>query len=174
MTYRRRDFLQVAAAAAVLPFAARVASADDYPSRPVRLIVGFRSGGSPRSSRGCSASGCRSGSASNSSSKTGPAPAPISPPKPWPAPPDGYTLLLVSSPNITNPMLYDHLQFDFARDIAPVAIINRLPHGHGGHSVAAGQTVPEFIAYAKANPGKINMASTGSGNLRTCRSNCSR
>ena len=77
------------------------------------------------------------------------------------APPDGYTLLLVTSANAINATLYDKLNFNFIRDIAPVAGIVRVPYVMVVHPSVPAKTVPEFIAYAKANPGKINMASAG-------------
>ena len=82
------------------------------------------------------------------------------------APPDGYTLLWVNAANAINATLYDKLNFNFIRDIAPVAGITRGTHVMEVNPSFPAKTVPEFIAYAKANPGKINMASTGSGNSR--------
>ena len=84
------------------------------------------------------------------------------------APPDGYTLLLVSSPNAINATLYEKLNFNFIRDIAPVAGIIRAPHVMVVNPSVPAKTVPEFIAYAKANPGKINMASAGNGVRHPC------
>ena len=81
------------------------------------------------------------------------------------APADGYTLLLVSVPNAINATLYDKLNFNFIRDIAPVAGISRAPHVMVVNPSVPAKTVPEFIAYAKANPGKINMASAGNGSV---------
>jgi tripartite-type tricarboxylate transporter receptor subunit TctC len=79
------------------------------------------------------------------------------------SPPDGYTLLLASTTNTINATLYDKLNFNFIRDIAPVATISRNTHVMAVHPSMPAKTVPEFIAYSKANPGKINMASAGSG-----------
>ena len=79
------------------------------------------------------------------------------------APADGYTLLLVTIPNVINATLYDRLNYNFIRDIAPVASIDRVPNVMEVHPSVPARTVPEFIAYAKANPGKINMASSGNG-----------
>ena len=79
------------------------------------------------------------------------------------APADGYTLLLVTIPNVINATLYDRLNYNFIRDIAPVASIDRVPNAMEVHPSVPTRTVPEFIAYAKANPGKINMASSGNG-----------
>jgi len=166
MSYRRRDFLSVAAAAAGLPIAARIARADDYPSRPVRLIVGFGPGGSPEIIArllGQSLSE-RLGQQFVVENRPG-AGTTLATEAVVRANPDGYTLLLVTMPNITSPMLYEHLSFDFTTDIAPVAIVNRLPQVMVVIPSVLAKTVPEFIAYAKANPGKIDMASTGSGNL---------
>ena len=91
------------------------------------------------------------------------------------APPDGYTLLLVSSANAINATLYDKLNFNFIRDIAPVASIVRVPQVMEVNPSFPAKTVPEFIAYAKANPGKINMASAGNGSRQPmCPASCSR
>ena len=90
------------------------------------------------------------------------------------APADGYTLLLVTSANAINATLYDKLNFNFIRDIAPVAGIIRVPHVMEVNPSVPAKTVPEFIAYAKANPGKINMASAGTGTARTWPASCSR
>ena len=91
------------------------------------------------------------------------------------APPDGYTLLMVSSANAINATLYDKLNFNFIRDIAPVASIIRDTLVMVVNPSVPAKTVPEFIAYAKANPGKINMASAGNGSTRPCRrASCSR
>ena len=84
------------------------------------------------------------------------------------APPDGYTLLLVGTPNAINATLYDKLNFNFIRDIAPVAGIIRVPYVMVVNPSVPAKTVPEFIAYAKANPGKINMASAGIGDRAPC------
>ena len=85
------------------------------------------------------------------------------------APPDGYTLLLVNPANAINATLYDKLNFNFIRDIAPVAGIIRVPNVMEVNPSVPAKTVPEFIAYAKANPGKVNMASSGNGSRSTCR-----
>ena len=84
------------------------------------------------------------------------------------APADGYTLLMVGAANATNATLYDKLNFNFIRDIAPVAGVFRDALRHGGEPSVPAKTVPEFIAYAKANPDKINMASAGNGTAATC------
>ena len=90
------------------------------------------------------------------------------------APPDGYTLLMVTPANAINATLYDKLNFNFIRDIAPVAGIIRVPHVMVVNPSVPAKTVPEFIAYAKANPGKVNMASAGNGTAPHWRANCSR
>ena len=90
------------------------------------------------------------------------------------APPDGYTLLLVSPANAINATLYDKLNFNFIRDIAPVAGIIRVPTVMEVNPSVPAKTVPEFIAYAKANPGKINMASAGNGTATMWPASCSR
>ena len=116
------------------------------------------------SSRGCWVNGCRSGSASNSSSRTGPALAAISRQRlVVRAPADGYTALIVNTSAAINATLYDKLNFNFLRDIAPVAAIIGVPGAMVVHPSVPANTVPEFIAYAKANPGKVNMASAGTG-----------
>ena len=123
----------------------------------------------PTLSRGSSGNGCRSGSASNSSSKTARAPAAISAPRRS----CGRRRTAIrsswsSSSNAINATLYDKLNFNFIRDIAPVAGIIRLPFVMVVNPSVPAKTVPEFIAYAKANPGKINMASPGNGTPRPC------
>jgi tripartite-type tricarboxylate transporter receptor subunit TctC len=147
MKLPRRKFLHLAAGAAALPAVSRIAGAQSYPSRPVRIIVGFPAGGgvdivarligqwlSERLGQPFVIEN-RPGAGSNIATEVVVR-----------APADGYTLLLVHASNAINATLYDKLNFNFIRDIAPVA-----------------KTVPEFIAYAKANPGKINIASGGIG-----------
>ena len=159
----RRQFLHLAAGAAALPAVSRFAWAQAYPARPVRLIVGWPPGGpadlfarligQPLSERGQPIIiENRPGAASNTATE-----AVVR------APPDGYTLLQISSVNAYNATLYDKLNFDFVRDIAPVASIYRGPGVLVVHPSFPAKSVPELIAYAKSNPGKINMASAGVG-----------
>jgi tripartite-type tricarboxylate transporter receptor subunit TctC len=164
MKLPRRNFLHLAAVAAVLPVVSRIAWAQAYPSRPVRIIVGFAAGGgadivarligqwlSERLGQPFVIEN-RPGAASNIGTE-----AVVR------AAADGYTLLLAASPNAFNATLYDKLNFNFIRDIAPVAGIMAVPNVMVAHPSVPAKTVPEFIAYAKANPGKINMASGGIG-----------
>jgi tripartite-type tricarboxylate transporter receptor subunit TctC len=160
----RRQFLQLAAGAAALPVVPRFAWAQTYPARPVRLIVGFAAGGpgdivarlmgqflSERFGQQVIIDD-RPGAGGNIGTETVVR-----------APPDGYTLLLVVSANTFNATLYTNLNFNFIRDIAPVASISRSPNVVVVNPSFPAKTVPEFIAYAKANPGKINFASGGNG-----------
>jgi tripartite-type tricarboxylate transporter receptor subunit TctC len=160
----RRQFLQLAAGAAALPLAPLVARAQAYPTKPVRIIVGFVPGGpsdilarlmgqwlSERLGQPFVVEN-RPGAAANIATE-----AVVG------APADGYTLLLVPDTAATNATLYDKLNFNFIRDIAPVAGIVRQPLVMLVNPSVPAKTVPEFIAYAKANPGKINMASPGVG-----------
>jgi tripartite-type tricarboxylate transporter receptor subunit TctC len=166
MTLRRRHFLHLAASTAALPIFAHVAAAEVYPSRPVHLIVGFGPGGSPEIIARLVAQALseRLGQQFVVENRPG-AGTTIATEAVVRASPDGYTLLLVTLPNITSTMLYDHLSFNFMSDIVPIASINLLPQVMVVIPSLPVKTVAEFIAYAKANPGKINMASTGSGNL---------
>ncbi|HVI64314.1 MAG TPA: tripartite tricarboxylate transporter substrate-binding protein [Bradyrhizobium sp.] len=164
MKLPRRQFLQLAAGAPVLPALSRIAKAQAYPSRPVRMIVGFPPGSAPdivARLLGQQLSDRlgqpfvidnRPGASSNIATEAA-----------VHAAPDGYTLLVVSLANVFNATLYDKLNFDFIRDIAPIASIDRQPFVLETHPSVPARTVPEFIAYAKANPGKINMASAGAG-----------
>jgi tripartite-type tricarboxylate transporter receptor subunit TctC len=170
MTLPRRGFLHLAARAAALPalvpIMPRVAQADVYPSRPVHLIVGFGPGGSPEIIArlvGQSLSE-QLGQQFVIENRPG-AGTTIATEAVVRSNADGYTLLLVTLPNITSGMLYEHLPFDFIADIVPIASINLLPQVMVVNENFPANSVPEFIAHAKANPGKINMASTGSGNL---------
>jgi tripartite-type tricarboxylate transporter receptor subunit TctC len=164
MKVPRRQFLYLAAAAATLPVVSGIASAQTYPARPVRLIVGYAAGGSSDIVARLIGQWLserigqqfiienRPGANSNIGTETVVR-----------SPADGYTLLLVSSVNAINATLYDKLNFNFQRDIAPVATIDRGWGVMEVHPSFPAKTVPEFIAYAKANPGKINMASGGIG-----------
>jgi tripartite-type tricarboxylate transporter receptor subunit TctC len=164
MKLPRRSFLRIAAGAAALPTALRIARAQAYPSRPVRIIVGFAAGGGAdivARLMGQWLSGSlgqqfvvenRVGAGTNIATEAVARAAP-----------DGYTLLLVNPANAINATLYDRLNFDFIRDVAPVAGIVRSPLVMVVNASFPAKTVPEFIAYARANPGKINMASAGIG-----------
>jgi tripartite-type tricarboxylate transporter receptor subunit TctC len=164
MKLPRRKFLHLAAGAAALPAISRIASADTYPSRPVHIIVGFPPGGAGDIVARLIAQSLserlgqpfvienRPGAGSNLGTELV-----------VHAPPDGYTLLFVTAANAFNATLYSDLSFNFIRDIAPVAGIARAPLVMVVNPSAPAKTVPEFIAYAKANPGKLNMASGGIG-----------
>jgi tripartite-type tricarboxylate transporter receptor subunit TctC len=164
MKLPRRTFLQLAAGAAALPAAPRIAWAQAYPARPVRIVVGFPAGGAPdiiarligqvlseRLGQQFVIEN-RPGAASNIGTEIV-----------VKASPDGYTLLMVVATNTVNATLYTNLNFNFIRDIGPVASIAGTSYGMLVNQSFPVKTVPEFIAYAKANPGKINMASAGSG-----------
>ena len=164
MKRQRRRFLRLAAGAAVLPALPRHALALDYPTRPVRIIVPYPAGIAPDIVARVVGQALserfkqqfivdnRPGGASNVGT------AIVAH-----APPDGYTLLVVTTTNAINTSLYDNLDFDLVRDIAPVAGLVRLGLVIVVHPSVPVQTLPEFLAYAKANPGKINYASVGSG-----------
>jgi tripartite-type tricarboxylate transporter receptor subunit TctC len=160
----RRQFLHLAAGAAALPSVSRIAWAQTYPIRPVRIIVGSAAGGgndiiarlvgqwlSEHLGQQFVVEN-RPGAGSNIGTE-----AVVR------APADGYTLLLVSASNAINATLYEKLTFNFVQDIAPVAGVMRTPLVIVVHPLVPAKTVPEFIAYAKANPGKINMGSGGNG-----------
>jgi tripartite-type tricarboxylate transporter receptor subunit TctC len=163
MKLPRRNFLCLAAGAGALPALSRVARAQAYPSRPVRVIVPFAAGGidimarligrwlSERLGQQFVIEN-RPGAGTNIGTE-----AVVN------APPDGYTLLLATATNTINATLYDKLNFNFIRDIAPVATISRYAWVMVVHPSFPAKTVPEFIAYAKANPGKVNLASAGIG-----------
>ena len=164
MKLPRRQFLHLAAGAATLPAVARIAWAQTYPTRPVRWIVGAPAGGAldiVARLMGQSLSERlgqpfvienRPGGGSNVATE-----AVVR------APPDGYTLLTVGLAHAVNATLYDKLNFNVVRDIAPIAPISREPCVLAVNSSVLAKSVPEFIAYAKNNPGKINMASSGIG-----------
>jgi tripartite-type tricarboxylate transporter receptor subunit TctC len=164
MKLPRRTFLHVAAGAAVLSVVSRIARAQTYPTRPVRIFVGFAAGGgadivarlvgqwlSARLRQPFFIEN-RPGAGGNIATE-----AVVN------APPDGHTLLFAGAPNAINATLYDKLNFNFIRDIAPIASTTRVPNILEVHPSVPASTVPEFVAYAKANPGKINMASAGNG-----------
>jgi tripartite-type tricarboxylate transporter receptor subunit TctC len=161
MEFPRRTVLHLAAGAAAL---SRLAWAQTYPSRPVRWIVGFAPGGGNDIVARLMGQWLqerlgqpfvienRPGAGTNIATE-----AVVN------APPDGYTLLLAGIPNASNATLYGTLKFDFIRDITPIAGIIRIPNVLVVDPAVPAKSVPEFIAYAKANPGKINMASAGIG-----------
>ncbi|HLQ91126.1 MAG TPA: tripartite tricarboxylate transporter substrate binding protein [Xanthobacteraceae bacterium] len=164
MNVPRRQFLQLTAGAAALPAFARDALAQSYPSRPVRWIVGFAPGGgndivarlmgqwlSERLGQPFIVDN-RPGGGANIATE-----AVVN------AAPDGYTLLMAGIPNATNAALYPNLKFNFMREIMPVVGILRIPNVMVVHPSFPARTLPEFLSFAKANPGKINMASPGTG-----------
>jgi tripartite-type tricarboxylate transporter receptor subunit TctC len=160
----RRQFLHLAAGAAVLPAFSRIAWAQTYPTRTVRIIVGFPPGGGADISARLMGQWLsdRLGQQFIIENRPG-AGGNIGADAVVRAPADGYTLLLVLTLNAVNATLYEKLNFNFIRDIAPVAGITREPDLMVVNPAFPAKTVPEFITYAKANPGKINMASAGSG-----------
>jgi tripartite-type tricarboxylate transporter receptor subunit TctC len=162
----RRQFLQLAAGAAVFPAVSRIATAQTYPTKPVRIVVGFAAGGgtdilarligqrlSERLAQQFIVEN-RPGANSNIATEAVAR-----------APPDGYTLLVVDSSPAINATLYDKLSFNFIHDIAPVAGIANLPLVMLVNPSFPAKTISEFIDYAKANPDKISMASGGNGNV---------
>ena len=164
MKLPRRQFLHLAAGAAALPVMSRMSWAQTYPSRPVRIIVPFPAGQATDSIArllGQSLSE-RLGQAVVIENRPG-AGSNIGTEVVVRAPPDGYTLLLVGLPNAMNAALYKNLNFDFIRDIAPVASIGGGPYVMVVNPSVPAKTVLEFVAYAKVNPDKINMASSGNG-----------
>jgi tripartite-type tricarboxylate transporter receptor subunit TctC len=164
MKLPRRRFLRLAAAAATLPAAARVARAQAYPARSVRLIIGYPPGGSADITARLMGQWLseRLGQPVVVESRPGGG-TNIATEAVVRASPDGYTLLLVAPANAINAALYEKLNYDFIRDIAPVAGLIRFPNVMVVNPSVPAKTVPEFIAYAKANPGKLNMASSGNG-----------
>ena len=166
MKTHRRQFLHLAAGAALLPAASRNAGAQAYPARPVHLICAYAAGGPNDITARLIGQWLsdRLGQQFIIDNRTG-AGGNIGTEVVVRAPADGYTLLLTSSSNAVNDTLYENLSFNFSRDIAPVASIVRVPNVMVVNPSVPAQTVPEFIAYAKANPGKINMATAGSGSI---------
>src|SRR5262245_33418467 len=164
MPFTRRKFLHLGGAAAIAAAAPSIAFAQPYPARPVRIIVGFPPGGgydilarlmgqwlSERLGQPFIIEN-RPSAGGNIGTETV-----------VKAPPDGYTLLLCGASHTINTTLYENLSFNFTRDIAPVASIARAPLVMQVNLSVPAKTLPEFIAYAKANPGKIDMASAGNG-----------
>src|SRR5215831_2574683 len=164
MKLQRRQFLHLAAGAAALPAVSRNTRAQAYPSRPVRIIVPFAAGGgtditarligqwlSDRLGQQFVIEN-RPGAGTNIGTEVAAK-----------APADGYSLLMLGTSNAVNPSLYDKLNFDVIRDFAPVGGVIRAPFVLDVNLAMPVKTVPEFIAYAKANPGRINMASAGNG-----------
>jgi tripartite-type tricarboxylate transporter receptor subunit TctC len=164
MRLLRRQFLHLAAGVAVSPAVSRLARADDYPTRPVHMMVGFAAAGpsdiaarlvgqllSERLGQSFVVEN-HPGAGSNLATEMV-----------VNAAPDGYTLLLIGSPNAINATLYGDLKYDFIRDIAPVARVMRVMNVMVVNPSFPAKTVPEFIAYAKANPHKVNMATAGNG-----------
>ncbi|MGA6965079.1 MAG: tripartite tricarboxylate transporter substrate binding protein [Xanthobacteraceae bacterium] len=164
MKPRRRQFLHLAAGVAVLPAMSRFARAQTYPTRPVRLIIGYPPGGSADMTARLMGQWLseRLGQTFVIESRPGAA-TNIATEAVVHAPPDGYTLLLVAPANAINVTLYEKLNYNFLHDIAPVAGLIRFPNVMEVNPSVPAKTVPEFIAYAKANPGKLNMASSGNG-----------
>jgi tripartite-type tricarboxylate transporter receptor subunit TctC len=164
MRVPRRHFLQLAAGAAVLPAMPRLARAQAYPARPVRWIVGFAAGGPQDIVARLLAQSLseRLGQQFVIENRAG-AGGNIGTEAVVRSPADGYTMLMIGPSATINATLYDNLSFVFLRDIAPVASIIRTSNVMEVHPSFPAKTVPEFIAYAKANPSKINMASAGSG-----------
>jgi tripartite-type tricarboxylate transporter receptor subunit TctC len=162
----RRQFLHLAATAAALPALSRSAGAQSYPTRPVRLVEGFGAGSAPDIVArliGQSLSE-RLGQSFVVENRAG-ASGSIATEAVVRASPDGYTLLLITAASAINATMMSKLNFDFIRDIAPIASIARVPLVMEVHPSVPARTVAEFIAYAKANPGKINLASAGTGSL---------
>jgi tripartite-type tricarboxylate transporter receptor subunit TctC len=165
MNLARRRFMQLAAGAAALPSLPRAAWAQAYPERPVHVVVGFPAGQTADISARLIADflSQRLGQPFIIDNKPGAA-STIATELVVRATPDGYTLLQTVASNFINATLYNNLPYDFIRDIEPVASVTRTPIVLEVHPSLPVKTVPEFIAYAKAHPGKLNMASGGIGN----------
>jgi tripartite-type tricarboxylate transporter receptor subunit TctC len=164
MKLPRRQFLHVAAGAAALPFAPYVARAQAYPTRPVRWVVGFVPGGASDPVARIMGQWLseRLGQPFVIENKPG-AGSNIAAQSVIASPPDGYTLLMVPTASAINATFYDNLPFNFLRDIAPVAALVRIPNVIVVNPALPVQNLAEFIAYAKTNPGKINVGSAGTG-----------
>ncbi len=167
MKLPRREFLRLAAGAATLPALSGIARAQSYPSRPLRLVLGYGPGNAPdivarligqwlseRLGQPCIIDN-RPGAGSNIGTE-----AVVR------SPPDGYTLLYVTTANATNTTLYDKLSFDFNRDIAPVAGVIRVPNLVTVNPSLPVKTIPELVSYAKANPGKLNFGAANGGTVQ--------
>jgi tripartite-type tricarboxylate transporter receptor subunit TctC len=164
MKLPRRKFLHLAGGVAAMPVASQIARAQAYPSRPVRIIVGFAAGGTTDIMARLMAQWLserlgqqfvvenRPGAGSNIGTEAAVRAAP-----------DGYTLFISSGANTINATFYDRLSFNFIRDTSPVAGIVRVPNLMTVHPSFPAKSIPEFIAYARANPGKVNHASAGAG-----------
>src|SRR5256885_3636598 len=164
MNFPRRQFLRLAAASVAMPAVSRIARAQAYPSRQIRLIIGYPPGGSADITARLIAQSLterlgqsvivesRPGGGTNIATE-----AVIN------APPDGYTLLLVAPANAINATLYEKLNHVFLRDVVPIAGLIRFPNVVVVNPSVPVKTIPELVAYAKANPGKLNMASSGNG-----------
>jgi tripartite-type tricarboxylate transporter receptor subunit TctC len=164
MTIHRRQLLRIAGAGIALPLLPHAAAAETYPSRPARILVGYSAGGgvditarlfgqwlSERLGQQFIVEN-RTGAATNIATEAAVRSAP-----------DGYTLLLVNAANAINATYYEHLNFNFLRDVAPVAGIGRFPYFMAVNPKFPAKNVAEFIAYAKANPRKVNMGTGGAG-----------
>jgi tripartite-type tricarboxylate transporter receptor subunit TctC len=164
MRFPRRQFLRLAGAAVALPAVSRLARAQGYPSRQIRLIIGYPPGGSADITARLMAQwlGERLGQPVIIESRPGGG-TNIATEAVINAPPDGYTLLLVAPANAINATLYEKMNHVFLRDIAPVAGFIRFPNVVVVNNDVPVKTIPELIEYAKANPGKLNMASSGNG-----------
>ena len=164
MKLLRRRFLQLTAGAVALPAMSRMARAQAYPSRPVRIIVGFAAGGATDIQARLMGQWLsdRLGQQFIIENRAG-ASGNIGTEAVAKAPADGYTLLQIVTPHAINAALYTNLNFDFIRDIAPVCCVARLAYVVVVHPSVPATTIPEFIAYAKANPGKVNYGSAGAG-----------
>jgi tripartite-type tricarboxylate transporter receptor subunit TctC len=164
MKLARRRFLHLAAGAAALPVFPHIGRAQTYPARPVRIIVGFPAGGATDILARLTGQWLseRLGQQFIIENRAG-AGGNIGTEAVVKASPDGYTLLQIATPNGLNAALYPNLNFNFVRDIAPIIGAMRTSYAMVVHPSVPATTVPEFIAYAKANPGKVNMASAGNG-----------
>jgi tripartite-type tricarboxylate transporter receptor subunit TctC len=164
MKLSRHQFLQLAAGAAALPAVSRIARAQAYPTRPVRIIVGFAAGGGTDITARLIGQWLSERLGQQFIIENRPsASGNIATEAVVRASPDGYTLTLVGSANAISATFYEKLNFNLIRDIAPVAGIIRAPNVMEVNPAVPAKTVPEFVTYAKANPGKINFASSGNG-----------